>query len=246
MSILVTRPSPAGEQLVERLRSRGFSAWHLPLIVFSPGDELALLPSRLAALSPGDMLFAVSQYAVRYAHHFLRRQGVAWPAPLNYYAVGRSSGLLWHSLGGMAVEFPHDGESSEHLLALPSLQHIQGRRAMILRGNGGREVLEERLRLRGATVEYCECYRRNPVTYDGEEQARRCRQRDVDTLIATSGEMLQQLYTLIPDYYRVAWLLRCRLIVVSERIGALARQLGWTDIVVADAADNDALMRALL
>ncbi|MFS6802720.1 uroporphyrinogen-III synthase, partial [Edwardsiella tarda] len=36
MSILVTRPSPAGEQLVERLRAAGMAAWHSPLIDYAP------------------------------------------------------------------------------------------------------------------------------------------------------------------------------------------------------------------
>lgn len=40
MSILVTRPSPAGEELVSRLRTLGQVAWHFPLIEFSPGRQL--------------------------------------------------------------------------------------------------------------------------------------------------------------------------------------------------------------
>lgn len=39
MSILVTRPSPAGEELVSRLRTLGQVAWHFPLIEFSPVDN---------------------------------------------------------------------------------------------------------------------------------------------------------------------------------------------------------------
>ena len=39
MSILVTRPSPAGEELVSRLRTLGQVAWHFPLIEFSPGHH---------------------------------------------------------------------------------------------------------------------------------------------------------------------------------------------------------------
>lgn len=35
MNILVTRPSPAGEQLVSRLRALGQVAWSFPLIEFS-------------------------------------------------------------------------------------------------------------------------------------------------------------------------------------------------------------------
>ncbi|MGQ7073758.1 hypothetical protein ACUN90_18760, partial [Escherichia sp. SP-MK2] len=43
MSILVTRPSPAGEELVSRLRTLGQVAWHFPLIEFSPGRQLPQL-----------------------------------------------------------------------------------------------------------------------------------------------------------------------------------------------------------
>jgi uroporphyrinogen-III synthase len=57
--------------------------------------------------------------------------------------------------------------------------------------------------------------------------------------------MLQQLYELVPEYYRNSWLLRCNLVVVSERLATLARQLGWSAIRVAENADNDALIRAL-
>lgn len=98
---------------------------------------------------------------------------------------------------------------------------------------------------RGADVSYYECYQRSPVHYDGSEQSAHWQRAGVDTLVVTSGEMLQQLYTLVPDYYRSSWLLRCRLVVVSERLATLARELGWRTIRVADNADNDALIRAL-
>lgn len=39
MTILVTRPSPAGEQLVTRLRALGRVAYHAPLIDF-PQEEI--------------------------------------------------------------------------------------------------------------------------------------------------------------------------------------------------------------
>ncbi|UVK77338.1 MAG: uroporphyrinogen-III synthase [Sodalis sp. Ffu] len=246
MSILVTRPSPAGEQLVNRLLACGKFACHLPLIDFLPGSELPLLVQRLDTLSDGDLLFIISQHAIHYAHHWLVQLGVPWPSRLLYYAVGRTSGRLLYHLGGLSVNYPHEGETSEDLLRLPSLASIQGRQALILRGNGGREMLQQTLRQRGVQVEICECYRRCPVRYDGEEQGRRMVALGIDTLVITSGEMLYQFYTLLSKYYSNFWLMQCRLIVVSERLAMLARQLGWTDIIVANAADNDALMRVLL
>ena len=165
MSILVTRPSPAGEQLVSRLRALG---------------QVAL-----------------------------------------------------------------DREISEVLLQLPELQTIAGKRALILRGNGGRELLGETLRERGADVTFVECYQRCAKHYDGAEEAMRWHARGINTLVVTSGEMLQQLWSLIPLWYRENWLLRCRLLVVSERLANHARELGWQDIRIAENADNDALLRAL-
>ena len=145
----------------------------------------------------------------------------------------------------MDVRYPLDREISEVLLQLPELQNIAGKKALVLRGNGGRELLAETLTARGADVTLCECYQRCPIHYDGAEEAMRWQSRDVKTIVVTSGEMLQQLLTLIPLWYRENWLFKCRLLVVSERLAKLAQEMGWQDIQVADSADNDALLRAL-
>lgn len=245
MSILVTRPSPAGEELVSRLRTLGLVAWSFPLIEFTPGRELSSLPARLAALTADDMVFVLSQHAVSFAHAHLQQQGLRFPREPHYFAIGRTTALALHTVSGIDVRYPLDREISEVLLQLPELQSVQGKHALILRGNGGREVLAETLAARGADVEFCECYQRSAKCYDGAEEAMRWHTRGVTTLVVTSGEMMQQLYSLIPPWYRENWLLRCRLVVVSERLAHLARDLGWQDIQVADNADNDALLRAL-
>lgn len=245
MSILVTRPSPAGDQLVSRLRALGQVAWSFPLIEFSPGRELPLLAGHLRALQEGDLLFALSQHAVDFAHGQLQQESQTWPESPRYFAIGRTTALALHTVSGIDIRYPLDRETSEVLLQLPELQSVAGKRALILRGNGGRELLGETLRERGAEVRFCECYQRCTRHYDGAEEAMRWQQRGVSTLVITSGEMLQQLWSLIPQWYRENWLLRCRLLVVSERLANLARELGWQDIRVADNADNDALLRAL-
>ena len=54
MSILVTRPSPAGEELVSRLRALGQEAWSFPLIEFTPGRDLLRLAGAFSAISFGE------------------------------------------------------------------------------------------------------------------------------------------------------------------------------------------------
>lgn len=245
MNILVTRPSPAGEQLVSRLRAPGQVAWSFPLIEFSPGRELSTLADSLYALQEGDLVFALSQHAVEFAHAQLQQENKRWPTAPHYFAIGRTTALALHTVSGIDVRYPLDREISEVLLQLPELQTVAGKRALVLRGNGGRELLGETLTARGADVTFCECYQRCAKYYDGAEEAMRWHLRGVDTLVVTSGEMLQQLWSLIPQWYRENWLLRCRLLVVSERLANLARELGWQDIRIADNADNDALLRAL-
>ena len=66
---------------------------------------------------------------------------------------------------------------------------------------------------------------RNPSTMV-QKGAMRWQSREVTTVVVTSGEMLQQLWSLIPQWYREHWLLRCRLLVVSQRLAKLARELG--------------------
>jgi uroporphyrinogen-III synthase len=245
MTILVTRPSPAGDILVSRLRALGRVAWSFPLIEFSPGCELNSLATRLLSLTADDLVFVLSQHAVTFAQAHLRQIHQTWPVQPHYFAIGRTTALALHKVSGLDVRYPLDREISEVLLQLPELQNIQGKRALILRGNGGRELLGQTLEARGAKVEFCECYQRNMKHYDGAEEAMRWHTRGVKTLVVTSGEMLQQLFSLTPPWYRENWLLHCRLLVVSERLANLARELGWQDIQVADNAENDALIRAL-
>lgn len=122
MSILVTRPLPQGEALVSRLRAMGRVAWSFPLIEFTPGRELPALGDALARLGPDDLLFALSQHAVEFAHARLQQQGLPWPTSPRYFAIGRTTALALHTVSGQHIHYPLDREISEVLLQLPELQ----------------------------------------------------------------------------------------------------------------------------
>ncbi|GKX64518.1 uroporphyrinogen-III synthase [Pragia fontium] len=244
MSILITRPSPMGEALVKQLIEQGREAYHTPLITFSPGRELDKLPDYLANLREDDIIIAASQHAVHYAHDLLKHKQQSWPENCRYFAIGYKTATELQQATRFTVHWPEGREISEQLLELPQLQHVAGKNILILRGNGGRQLLAETLQKRGASVTFCECYQRNPIAYHGDDLCQYWQQISINILVITSGEMLQQLYELVPTGYR-NWLLNCHLLIVSERLADQAKNLGWTQCHIADNADNDALLRAL-
>lgn len=247
MSILITRPSPHGERLVNKLLSVGKLAYHFPLIYFSMGKGLSLLQHKLSVLSDGDFLFITSGSAVWYAHYQLLRIGMSWPTKLVYYSIGQATSIKMYYLSGILVKYSKFQETSEGLLKLSELINIYGkRRALILKGNNGRTILKNTLRRRGVCVACCECYSRNFFQYDGIEQYYRMLHWNVKTIVITCESILIRLYYLFPKYYRICWLVRCRLVVISARIAICAESLGWTDIIITYSVDDDVLVSVLL
>ena len=131
------------------------------------------------------------------------------------------------------------------LLNLPQMTELTDKNLLILRGNGGRELLREQATLRGATVETIECYQRTPISYNNEEQTSICIRSGVQTLVVTSLEILQALIEFVPENEQ-NWLKNCCLVTVSQRIADVAVQQGWHNVVVSAGADNHSLLNTLL
>ncbi|MEQ5186241.1 MULTISPECIES: uroporphyrinogen-III synthase [Providencia] len=245
MRVLVTRPEPSGSALITAINATGGQAYPAPLITIEAGAQLNTLCSRLDGLSENDLVFLLSKNAVWYANLALEQTGRDWSDKLSYYGIGQSTGHYFQQLTGQTIRWAEAGETSEVLLTHPGLQNLVGKRALLLRGNGGRELLASTLRTRGADVDYCECYARRPVHYDKTEFNQTWFNTDITDIVVTSGEMLTLLNDLIAEDLQQWWYSR-RLLVVSERIAEKARQSGWRRVCVATSADNHALLEALI
>jgi uroporphyrinogen-III synthase len=129
---------------------------------------------------------------------------------------------------------------SEGLLALPELQNVSGWHVMIFRGDGGRELLGDTLRDRGATVEYVSCYRRSKPQCDKSVLM----VAEPDAIIVTSSEALGYLWQMLNDKDRAA-LRNTALFVPHARIAGLAREQGWPQVRVT-ASGDDGMFSALI
>ena len=127
------------------------------------------------------------------------------------------------------------------------MQQLTDKNILILRADSGRELFSEQVQKRGAQVLTLECYQRIPVDVDLKEQISLCKRAGIDVVVATSGEILTALVSNTAEEDK-AWLLSCKLIVVSQRLARIAVKLGWrlADVQISNKADNNSLLQTLL
>lgn len=235
--IIVTRPSPYGEELVKQLTQAGIEAKHCPLFSIIPGGELSQLSAKINKLQAGDSIIVVSPQVL----NILSAASLVlnFPANLQYMAIGEATAKLFSKLTSARVIYPQNDENSENLLSLPELSQVNDKQVLILRGNGGRELLGSILQSKGAKVEYCECYQRIPITYPRTE----IDQWENDTsIIITSLESLLNLDLCVTSKQRSL----CTLIISSPRIANKAKQLGWNNCRLSNSANNQILFKTIM
>lgn len=237
LSIVVTRPREQAVQLAQRIEQAGGHPVLFPLLEISPPEDAQPLRDAIARLAEFDLAIFISPNAVRYGMQAVQSAG-ALPQQLKIATVGQGSARALRELGVGQVIAPQDRFDSEALLALPELQQVTGWRVAIFRGDGGRELLGDTLKARGATVEYIECYRRSRPQYDAGLPG------DVDAISVTSSEALGYLWDMLDTAAR-GHFTSVPLFVPHQRIATAARELGWREIVLA-AGGDDGLLSGLI
>ena len=138
---------------------------------------------------------------------------------------------------------PTERFDSEGLLALPELARLDGQRVVIVRGEGGRALLGDTLKSRGAELVYAEVYRRGLPEIDPGPLLDVWHQR-VDLVTATSSEILANLVAMLGQ---AGWSLlrQTPLLVISDRMREQAAQLGFETLLVAENPTNSAIVTCL-
>ena len=159
---------------------------------------------------------------------------------LKIATIGQGSAKALRELGISNIIAPTEHFDSEGLLALLELQNIAGWRVMIFRGDGGRELLGDTLKARGAEVEYAECYRR----LKPQQDARAWLVAKPDAITVTSSEALGYLWEMVNTNARAA-LHDTPIFLPHARIAELAKQQGWQQVKLTGSGD-DGLLSALI
>ncbi len=238
LKILVTRPRDQAASLAQAIERAGGIPLLFPLLDIAPVQDEQALQEQISHLPESDLAVFVSPNAVKYGMAAIRASGMSGIPKIATVGLGSAKAL--HEAGVVDVIVPAVRFDSEGLLAVPELQHIAGWRVMIFRGDGGRELLGDTLKSRGATVEYVTCYRRSQAQQPVSELLR----AQPDVITVSSSEALGYLWQMLDVQARMA-LCKMPLFAPHQRIAELAHRQGWAQVHLTGAGD-EGLLSALL
>ncbi len=245
---VLTRPAGRNEGIARALEAEGLAVAIAPALVLRSLDEPAPAPAGY------DLLVFVSRQAVE--RYFAQWAG-QWPDGTFAAGVGQATAraLRQRVPADRVLAPPADGsQDSEALMALIEARGLRPARALILRGQRGREWLGAQLERRGCEVRRHALYGRDPARWTRAQcqaviDARPC------ILLLTSLEGLEA----IADSLRVhglGWPPALRAVAVHERIARrlqclieaapAARGPGATPDVKICAPDEQAIIQAIL
>ncbi len=234
--IVVTRPAHQADGLAWLIRAAGGDAILFPVIAIRDAEDPGPLHAVVDVLDEFDVAVFISPNAVRKAMAAItaRRR---LPPGLAFAAVGPGSVRELARFGVGEVIAPSAGFDSEALLELLQLRELRGRRVVVFRGDGGRELLGETLQARGARVEYVECYRRARPALDPAPLLDAWRRNRLAAITVTSSEGLRNLF-LMGGEAGQAPLANTPFFVPHPRIAQAARELGIVTVIVTEPGDE--------
>lgn len=228
--ILVTRPEPQGYELCALLNKQGATTYYIPALEIQPRAV------HLSLFEP-DIAIFISANAVK--HYPFK----ALPTSTRYFAVGVATAMALMERGVIAQQPEHS--HSEGLLDLADLQKVAGKSIAIFCGVGGRMLLQETLKKRGAHCQRYEVYERRCAINEASRLQSLLREKSLNYVICTSGENLLCLERLADAEVKI--LRQTPLVVISKRIATLATARGFTQVLAMRGSfDNISLVKQLM
>lgn len=243
LRVIITRPQDYAQTLSQTLTAAGAEVACFPALTIGPPSDPLLLHQALARLARYHFALFVSRNAVAAVAQNWPGTHLAaeWPTATRIIAIGEPTARALIAADLVPAIVPKERFDSETLLQHPELQHLAGQQIVILRGNGGRELLHQEFRARGAQVTLVECYQRLPPSWPAAEFLALLTDPLPCVILITSGEGLDYL---IDHLGTAAWpqLAQSALITGGRRLATLAAQRGFVGPILAASDPSDVAM----
>lgn len=250
--VVVTRPDAGGRALTEELAARGVEALWLPAFEIGPAPDEPAARGALARIGDFDLAIFVSPAAVRAAAALLPG---AWPARTAIGAVGAATAraalqLIPEARAAPLIAPARDDEhdaGSEALWDALTRAALRPQRVLLLRAEGGRAWLADRLAQTGARVVAVAVYSRRARHADHDEISTLRRWHDAGrapAMLVTSSEAVEVLLRQIDRAGARDWLRAGLALATHARIAERLRAAGFARVALA-APRADRIVAAL-
>nr|WP_297357958.1 uroporphyrinogen-III synthase [uncultured Caldimonas sp.] len=238
MRVLVTRPAAQAGPWVEQLKHHGIDAHALPLIGIAPARDQDAVRAAWRQLHELGAVVFVSPNAVE-QFFSLRPPGLAWPAGLLAATPGPGTDAVLEQSGVPASQRVQPDAASAQFDSVSLWEQLQDRpwsgvRVLIVRGDGGRDWLADRLREAGAEVRFLCAYQRCAPTLTAGEQAL-LREAVSDPSrhlwFFSSSESIDHLEGIVAASGSAVEWSQGRALATHPRIAERARRLGFVEVV---------------
>lgn len=224
--VLITRPNGQHQALASALQQQGYAVTHSPALAIEQTFLSAAERGFLLNLDSYHAVIFISRNAADYALSILHDFWPQWPVGVHWLAVGEATAHVLQE-AGITPDHPDQGFNSEALLAMPSLQDLHNKKVLLLRGEGGRELLAPVIRARADALDEVVLYRRLCDSHFAWPVER------VDAVMVTSQQSWECIASNVPA--------DCAVIAGSERIAEIIRADGFTVVAAASPHDADML-----
>jgi uroporphyrinogen-III synthase len=241
---LVTRPELQAMPLCRLLENQGAHTLRLPAVEIKALRNRRALAAQLGALENFDIIIFTSANAVRFGVSFLDQK-----RDLALAAIGPATARALNQAGYRVAIQPSRSVDSEGLLLHPRFEHLAGHRILMIRGGDGRQLLQQELERRGATVVCAEVYERSPAIPKPEALAavqEKFASGEIHVVTATSLEVGRNLLDFATPELRGAFD-QVHWVVPGERVAGGLRELGLqAPLLLAESAEDQDLVSALI
>ena len=236
--ILITRPEGKGAALAQQLEQAGYQASLFPVLKIT---HLTPSSTELSPLLNADKIIFISQDAVS----ALSQLKPDINTKAQFYAVGQQTADIIYEQFGVRAAVPKQYDS-EGLLALKSLAEVDGSNIVLVKGQGGRPELAKTLKERGAFLNNCVVYKREPTESITPDWTDHWKSQNVHGIVITSNAAVDAIFKSLTAH-QLQWLQQCRFYVASERIAAYLKlqQVSSANIHIAAGASDNAMFTCI-
>ena len=225
--LLNTRPLEQGIALNKLIQEIGWNAVHWPALIIQPMPEIWI--NDMPQLDLIHTAIFISPNAVHFFCKTLQRNHLEWPKTIQSLALGPASAdaLRAYNVNSTCIPITAD---SENLLEMPELQNVSSRQILLIKGVGGRDLIESSLTNQGAKIYKLDVYQRVAPTVLSDELMHLWKKDAIDLILFTSQQSMQNLWCLLEEPERI-WMCRTPCLVISPRLATAAKSYGFHSII---------------